>query len=950
MSDWDNTIQSKLASSRFLIVLLSPGYFQSEYCAREFDWWMQHEMHRRMLGEGTAPMLIVAVEGVYDFNLETIPDIPDNLQARFPNWLSQIRKIQSGPKFDMHNLDRDKISEALDSLREEVRDKVRRQNSAENSPNTALYPQYNKNFVGRRENLRTLRKSLTEKAAESYAALTGLGGFGKTELALTYGHAFAWDYQLGRVFAKCENKTSLIEVLLTCGIAEMFGWEMPKGTEEQQITHLFNRLKNKRSEIVRQNDEKDVLATQGAHLLLILDNVNKLDLISRKNLAILPDYFHVIITTRENTHAFPYIHSESVERLSEDESVELLGNLRSFNTDLNEVEAARKIARLLAGFTLAIELTGSYLDQNKFISYQKQYELLDSNHAEAFQNMANETGDLTRHAAETVAAVLESTLSALSPNARSALDLTALMAPDTVALGWIPELLGLDEFDGGKVLKELTGYNLLTPLEDAPNIARMHRLVADTVLNEIEEESRKEITAKIRKKCNELLEKDVVFWCASKNSWNIAPVSEFCMMLAKQWTAETSEEEIDLGVTDMLNKSGKTLKSLGRTDAALAVFREFMRISNERASVYSSQGVLRDLGLALSALGEMDYMAGKMESAKEFHTQALTIRKSLAEKQPDNVKIQCDLADSYKFLGDIDRAKGNSKEAKANYSEMLNISEKFKNTQDNNVLRNLSISYERLGDLEFDAGNAAAAREWYEKALEIDQQLAQKAPENVDFQRNLSISYCMLGDLEKAAGNAAAARSWYEKGLEIFKQLAEKAPENVDFQRNLSVSYDRLGDLEKAAGNASAARAWYEKGLAIDQQLAQTSPENVDFQRGLSVSYCNIGRLEEAAGNAAAAREWYEKSLEIEQRLADKMPENVQAQNDLRWTKNKLRSLESMQTFLETNDTPETQTSEDGPEEDVQAQQDSAETQENLTQTKNQSWVVRLFNKLFGKE
>ena len=165
MSDWDNRIRSSLASSRFLIVLLSPGYFKSEYCAREFDWWLQHEMHRRMLGEGTAPMRIVDVARLQDANSETIPDIPDDLQARFPNWLSQIRKIQSDSQFDMHDLDRAKISEALDSLRNAVKDKVKRQYAAEKAPHTGQYPQYNENFVGRRENLRSLRQSLSEKSA-----------------------------------------------------------------------------------------------------------------------------------------------------------------------------------------------------------------------------------------------------------------------------------------------------------------------------------------------------------------------------------------------------------------------------------------------------------------------------------------------------------------------------------------------------------------------------------------------------------------------------------------------------------------------------------------------------------------------------------------------------------------------------------------------------------------
>ena len=33
-----NRIRASLASSRFLIVLLSPDFFKSKYCAKEFNW------------------------------------------------------------------------------------------------------------------------------------------------------------------------------------------------------------------------------------------------------------------------------------------------------------------------------------------------------------------------------------------------------------------------------------------------------------------------------------------------------------------------------------------------------------------------------------------------------------------------------------------------------------------------------------------------------------------------------------------------------------------------------------------------------------------------------------------------------------------------------------------------------------------------------------------------
>ena len=683
MLDWDNRIRSCLASSRFFVVLLSPNYFKSEYCAREFEWWMQHEMHRRVLREGTAPMLIVAVNDLYNFIVNPLPDIPQDIQVKFPNWVKQIRAIQSGPDFDMHDLERAKIDEILRALCANTKDKYFKQKIAEESPINAGYPKYNENFVGRRDNLWSLRQTLSEHSTTAISAVNGLGGIGKTELALTYGHAFAWDYELGRVFATCENADSLEDVILSSSIAEMHGLKL-EGTNQQQLTTLYNALKQKIKLIEERNKNENVDNTLGAHVLLILDNVNRLELISQDSLDKLPEFFHVIITTRESANEFPHIHTESVERLSEDESVELLSNLRPFGNDPQEADAAREIAKLLDGFTLAVELTGAYLKKSLRGSYQKQYERLKANVSDAIETMADKTQKLRRHQAECISAALESTLSALSDNGRKALEFAALMPPDAVGLGWLPELLGLDEDEGGEVLDELTGYSLLTPLENEPNIARIHRLVAETVKQDVPEDVQEVMRAIIRKKCYELLEKDITFWCSTEHSWNITPVLEFCLMLADNWTVEDSEEEIDCNLTWMLRTAGDMLNSLGKMNEAKKACQRFFEICKERADAFPSYtDAQRNLSASYDRLGDLERAAGNVAAARVWYEKALEIRKQLAQKAPENVEYQ----------------------------------------------RGLSVSYERLGDLERDAGNVAAAREWYEKAMEIRKQLAETAPD-----------------------------------------------------------------------------------------------------------------------------------------------------------------------------------------------------------------------------
>ncbi|MBV8348672.1 MAG: hypothetical protein JOZ49_14435, partial [Mycolicibacterium sp.] len=64
---------------------------------------------------------------------------------------------------------------------------------AKQAPGNLIH--HNPNFVGRVEELRELRAQLAGGAVGVVTAVHGIGGMGKTELALTYAHAYAADYQ-----------------------------------------------------------------------------------------------------------------------------------------------------------------------------------------------------------------------------------------------------------------------------------------------------------------------------------------------------------------------------------------------------------------------------------------------------------------------------------------------------------------------------------------------------------------------------------------------------------------------------------------------------------------------------------------------------------------------------------------------------------------------------------
>jgi hypothetical protein len=57
-------ILSALRESRVMIAMLSPAYFESTYCRKEWEWFADHETERAMTGEAIAPIYTIEVPGL----------------------------------------------------------------------------------------------------------------------------------------------------------------------------------------------------------------------------------------------------------------------------------------------------------------------------------------------------------------------------------------------------------------------------------------------------------------------------------------------------------------------------------------------------------------------------------------------------------------------------------------------------------------------------------------------------------------------------------------------------------------------------------------------------------------------------------------------------------------------------------------------------------------------
>jgi hypothetical protein len=61
LDDWQHRIADGLAHSRLFLAFLSPRYFASEWCRREWKTWIDHEIAKHILSQGAAPIYVVEV-------------------------------------------------------------------------------------------------------------------------------------------------------------------------------------------------------------------------------------------------------------------------------------------------------------------------------------------------------------------------------------------------------------------------------------------------------------------------------------------------------------------------------------------------------------------------------------------------------------------------------------------------------------------------------------------------------------------------------------------------------------------------------------------------------------------------------------------------------------------------------------------------------------------------
>jgi tetratricopeptide (TPR) repeat protein len=609
------------------------------------------------------------------------------------------------------------------------------------------YPQ-NPLFTGREELLTQLATTLHTGQPTAFCqpqAITGLGGIGKTQLALEYAYRYRGDYQ-AVLWAQAEIRETLTSSYLT--IAALLN--VPEKSE-QESARVIAAVKN--------------WLQRSTGWLLILDNAD--------DLALARDFLppslggQVLLTTRAQATG-RFARRLEVDILSTELGALFLlrrANRLAPDTTLEQAEAAeqahaKEICEALGGLPLALDQAGAYIEETRcgLSDYLPQYQ---ARQAVLLQRRGGVVSDHPEPVATTWSLAFERVERA-NPAAADVLRLCAFLSPDAIpeeivvagmsrlALsekhhkqpekqGWLPVFLkrtraSISQQEKAFVLDDaimvICAYSLLSR-DPHTHTLSVHRLVQAV--------QRESMTAEEKK-----LWKQRVVQAVNTSYPNVQEVSQW--NACEQWlphalvcTAWIEQEA--MGMTEaasLLNRTGYYLHDRAHYAEAEPLFQRALAIHEQQLGPKHP-----DTAGSLHNLARLYQDQGKYSQAEPLYMRALAIREQ--QLGPDHP----DTATSLNSLASLYHTQGKDEQAEPLYQRALAISEQQVGPDHPDTATSLN----NLAKLYGNQGKYEQAEPLYQHALSIDEQaLGPQHPTTQRIRANYArLLHTMGHDAEAAA-------------------------------------------------------------------------------------------------------------------------------------------------------------------------------------------------------
>ncbi len=647
-------------------------------------------------------------------------------------------------------------------------------------------------FVGRGADLAALNAVAGSGVGVITQAIQGLGGIGKTELALHHAWQHKHDYPL--VWWVTADSPENLDA----GLAE-----------------LAYRLDPVMKTVVTAPEAAGwARAWLQAHTgwLLVLDNVEDPQHIA--GLLAQLDTGRILITTRRDIGwrrlgATPL----RLGLLDRAESIDLLTRL----TGRDETDTAAQLASELGDLPLALEQAGAYISERRtsISAYltdlrQQPARLLD-------------TPGLTDDTERAVARVWQLTMTTISdqlPLAARLLDVLAWLAPDDLPRDILtPISANPADLDGALAL--LASYSMITLTDTAVSAHRLVQAVTRAHQATIGDAATGQPGLAAGKLLADAAPSDPRTNVADWPRWrSLLPHID---ALADHLPEATDDDEVSY----LLDRAASYQQGQGQLAAAIAklerAYADDQRILGEDHP--NIQASANNLATAYQAAGRLDEAIALHEAT---HT---TRRRILGEDHPNTLISANNLATAYQDAGRLDEAIALLEATHTTRRRILG--EDHPNTLGS--ANNLATAYRAAGRLDEAIALHEATHTTSRRILGEDH------PDTLTSANNLAIAYADAGRLDEAIALHEATHTTYRR------ILGEDHPDTLTSANNLALAYADAGRLDEAIALSEATHTTSRRILGEDHPDTLTSANN------LAGAYQAAGRLDQAIALFEAA-------------------------------------------------------------------------------------------------